>query len=260
MVKETLISWLCSGILLLRSCSDECLLYLIVVVPHSMMQAAVVRAERAARELEGVTFTPEITRLAATLWSGGDLESQPAWQRLSQDKRAKTLERISEMKRHREDTEVRGGGYKGRGGQCGSLARESSAVRPMVLPGSKLFLLWSFALLACLHGRPVTCVGLFGCLQLKECTFRPRVNKTSAQMMSDRAEALKALNVTAHDQLFQVCILPDCVQPRLLRSPHLLLGGVDEWLVLCGYLSFMHHHPLPTCPHPGRNPPAAENG
>jgi hypothetical protein len=42
-------------------------------------------------------------------------------------------------------------------------------------------------------------------LQLKECTFRPRVNKTSAHMMSDRAEALKALNVTAHDQLFQVC-------------------------------------------------------
>ena len=40
-------------------------------------------------------------------------------------------------------------------------------------------------------------------LQVRECTFRPRINRTSAAMMSDRAEALKVLNVSAHEQLFQ---------------------------------------------------------
>lgn len=50
----------------------------------SLLQAMQIKAEREAKELEGATFAPEITRLAKALWSGGDLESQPAWQRLSQ--------------------------------------------------------------------------------------------------------------------------------------------------------------------------------
>lgn len=109
---------------------------------HRKAKAATIRAERAARELEGATFTPEITRLAAALWAGDDLDAQPAWQRLSANKRNKTLERIREMKGVREQ------------------------------------------------------------MELKECTFKPRINRQSVAMMSERTLAQQMLNMTTHEQLF----------------------------------------------------------
>ncbi|GFH16201.1 PFU domain-containing protein, partial [Haematococcus lacustris] len=106
-------------------------------------KASMVRAEREARELDGVTFAPEITQLAKTLWSGGDLDAQPAWQRLSINKQAKMMERIRDLQKQREDGEMR------------------------------------------------------------QCTFKPKINRHSANLMSERSEALKVLQVSAHDQLFQ---------------------------------------------------------
>ena len=69
-------------------------------------QAEACKKEVEDRELHGVTFVPEITLLAKALWSGGDLNAQPAWQRLSVDKRAKTMEAILAMKQQREEAEV----------------------------------------------------------------------------------------------------------------------------------------------------------
>uniref|UniRef100_A0A7S0R6Y6 PFU domain-containing protein n=1 Tax=Chlamydomonas leiostraca TaxID=1034604 RepID=A0A7S0R6Y6_9CHLO len=106
-------------------------------------KAAAIRAERDAKELDGATFRPEITDLAKALWSGADLDSQPAWQRLSVNKRTKTLAAIRDMQRAREEA------------------------------------------------------------QLRECTFQPRINKTSAQLMAERSEALRVLQVTPYEQLFQ---------------------------------------------------------
>jgi len=137
-------------------------------------KAQAIREERSAKELEGATFAPEITALAKALWRGGsgELEAQPAWQRLSTSKRTKTLERIEDMRKARE------------------------------------------------HG------------ELQECTFRPRINKNSSAMMSERSETLKNLNISAHEQLFQDAIrrqqkmeelakwYPDDVtfQPQINRS------------------------------------------
>ena len=91
--------------------ASQCSSHACVLPPLSpCLQAAMVRAERSARELDGATFVPEITRLAAALWSGGDLDAQPAWARLSAPKRARALERIREMRSAREEQEVRHGG------------------------------------------------------------------------------------------------------------------------------------------------------
>ncbi|KXZ44639.1 hypothetical protein GPECTOR_64g133 [Gonium pectorale] len=38
--------------------------------------------------------------------------------------------------------------------------------------------------------------------ELAECTFKPRINKNSDALMTERAETLKALNITHHEQLF----------------------------------------------------------
>ncbi|KAF5842487.1 hypothetical protein DUNSADRAFT_6731 [Dunaliella salina] len=106
-------------------------------------RAVAERAEREARETEGATFRPEVSKLARALWSGGDLNSQACWQRLSVDKRSKTLEAIKELKANREKAE------------------------------------------------------------LDECTFKPKVNATSAALMADRSETLQMLRMSAHEQLFQ---------------------------------------------------------
>lgn len=39
--------------------------------------------------------------------------------------------------------------------------------------------------------------------QLDECTFKPKVNPTSAALMADRSETLQMLRMSAHEQLFQ---------------------------------------------------------
>lgn len=69
--------------------------------------------------------------------------SQACWQRLSVDKRSKTLEAIREMQSHREQAE------------------------------------------------------------LNECSFKPKINATSAALMADRSETLQMLHMSAHEQLFQ---------------------------------------------------------
>jgi len=40
-------------------------------------------------------------------------------------------------------------------------------------------------------------------VQLEECTFKPKVNNTSAVLMADRSETLQMLRMSAHEQLFQ---------------------------------------------------------
>lgn len=38
--------------------------------------------------------------------------------------------------------------------------------------------------------------------QLKECTFKPRINQASVVMMAERSGAQKVLQVSAHEQLY----------------------------------------------------------
>ncbi|KAF8057295.1 hypothetical protein HT031_006103 [Scenedesmus sp. PABB004] len=64
------------------------------------------RAERAAEEVSGVTFKPEISRLAQHLWSPHDIGSVPAWQRLSKAKMSKAQERLETLRREKEEAEV----------------------------------------------------------------------------------------------------------------------------------------------------------
>ena len=69
-------------------------------------QAAAVKADRQSRELQGATFKPEITALARALYSGGDYQSQPAWQRLSSQNKTRMQERLQEIKKMNEMEEV----------------------------------------------------------------------------------------------------------------------------------------------------------
>ena len=39
--------------------------------------------------------------------------------------------------------------------------------------------------------------------EVAECTFHPKIDRKSDAMMSERAETLKVLNLSHHDQLFQ---------------------------------------------------------
>ncbi len=101
------------------------------------------RAERAAQELDGATFTPGITRLAAALCAGdeaGGAQQQPAWVRLAAPRKpTRAQERLAELR----------------------AAQEQQ--------------------------------------QLEECTFRPRVDKHSAQLMAGRSAQLK---LSAYDTLY----------------------------------------------------------
>ncbi len=163
-------------------------------------QAEAQRAEKLAKELEGATFMPEITRLAAALWAGDDLDAQPAWQRLSANKRSKMLDRIREMKAAKELHEVRGSALLGWDGMglCAGCGCGMDGVRQCAQAGARSRVagagsptpLWPGGL-----RRRVTS-------QLKECTFRPRINKQSAALMADRTMAQQALNLSAHEQLF----------------------------------------------------------
>ncbi|GAX82985.1 hypothetical protein CEUSTIGMA_g10412.t1 [Chlamydomonas eustigma] len=69
-------------------------------------KAVAEQTQRESQKLQGVTFSPEITALARALCGEGDVESIPAWQRLSQQKRTKTLERLREMRSMKEKEEV----------------------------------------------------------------------------------------------------------------------------------------------------------
>ncbi len=39
--------------------------------------------------------------------------------------------------------------------------------------------------------------------ETRECTFRPKINNRSERLMNERSETLKALNLSAHEQLYQ---------------------------------------------------------
>ncbi len=39
--------------------------------------------------------------------------------------------------------------------------------------------------------------------EVAECTFKPIINRKSANMMNGRCETLRTLNLSAHEQLFQ---------------------------------------------------------
>jgi hypothetical protein len=47
------------------------------------LQAQRVKAQREAEEVAGVTFHPEISRHAQTIWGPHEVGSVPVWQRLS---------------------------------------------------------------------------------------------------------------------------------------------------------------------------------
>lgn len=51
--------------------------------------------------------------------------------------------------------------------------------------------------------------------EVQECTFHPRVNKTSAQMMAERTEALRVLQVSPYEQLFQDALRRQAKQKEL---------------------------------------------
>lgn len=64
------------------------------------VRAEAERAERHDRELDGVTFRPATTAMAARL------EMEPAWRRLSSGMRKQTLERLEEMRTAKQEAEV----------------------------------------------------------------------------------------------------------------------------------------------------------
>eukprot|EP00955_Chlamydomonas_euryale_P102712 365441-Chlamydomonas_euryale.AAC.2 len=102
---------------------------------YSTLGADALKSERAAAELDGVTFHPQITELARAL-CGADPEAPgTVWSRLSTSKRVQTLERLRDMKQQQEAAEV------------------------------------------------------------KECTFRPRIDPRSRAMMAERGDLLRSLKV-----------------------------------------------------------------
>lgn len=54
-----------------------------VLCPAVCLQAQRVKAQREAEEVAGVTFHPEISRHAQTIWGPHEVGSVPVWQRLS---------------------------------------------------------------------------------------------------------------------------------------------------------------------------------
>eukprot|EP00798_Chlamydomonas_sp_ICE-L_P002715 gene2715-12588_t len=118
-------------------------------------KADAARAEIEERELEGATWTPQITSLAQEIWihrpasaggGAGHMRSSTAWQRLST---------LGPVRRNR----------------ALEVAEESKRQKEMV--------------------------------DEAECTFQPKINRSSAVMMAERSHTLKMLQMSAHEQLFQ---------------------------------------------------------
>ncbi|KAF6256830.1 hypothetical protein COO60DRAFT_1656523 [Scenedesmus sp. NREL 46B-D3] len=65
------------------------------------------KAEKQIQEVAGVTFKPEISRLAQNLWSPLECTAAPAWQRLSRVKMTKAQERLEMLRREKEADEVK---------------------------------------------------------------------------------------------------------------------------------------------------------
>ncbi|KAG2436669.1 hypothetical protein HXX76_006197 [Chlamydomonas incerta] len=138
-----------------------------------LKRAELERRAREDKELEGVTFTPAITK--------------KAWE-LKQRERS-SLSQLMML----------GGGAAGLSldgallGGAGAAAAEEAEK-------------W-----ARLHGRGMRKSTLERLESLRqqreaaevaECTFRPRINRASDQLMSERAETLKVLNISHHEQLY----------------------------------------------------------
>lgn len=51
--------------------------------------------------------------------------------------------------------------------------------------------------------------------EVRECTFRPRINHVSDRLMSERSETLRTLKLSAHEQLFQ-----DAVRRQLKQQEY----------------------------------------
>lgn len=66
-----------------------------------------VKAQRDMEEVQGVTFHPEISRHAQTIWGPHEVGSVPVWQRLSKVKMTKAQERLEMLRREKEEAEVR---------------------------------------------------------------------------------------------------------------------------------------------------------
>eukprot|EP00879_Flechtneria_rotunda_P016181 GHRR01016925.1.p1 GENE.GHRR01016925.1~~GHRR01016925.1.p1 ORF type:complete len:770 (+),score=302.29 GHRR01016925.1:355-2664(+) len=65
------------------------------------------KAERHEQEVAGVTFKPEICRLAQNLWTPEECASVPAWQRLSKVKLTKAQERLEALRREKAEAAVK---------------------------------------------------------------------------------------------------------------------------------------------------------
>ena len=148
-----------------------------------------VHAERKSLELQGATFRPEITALARALCGEGDFQAMPAWKRLSQQKRTKTLERLQEMKHMQQLAEVRHMGWGGEGLGV-SWGREK---RTILLYTSPALIPSAF---------PSPCRPS----QVEGCTFKPVMDGRSRAMMSDREAMLREMRMSGHEQLFQDAI------------------------------------------------------
>ena len=64
--------------------------------------------------------------------------------------------------------------------------------------------------------------------ELQKCSFRPHINKRSDKLMHDRMCALRAFNMTAHDQLFQDAQRRRARQVRPRGSSPVFLRGGDR--------------------------------
>ncbi|KAG2439667.1 hypothetical protein HYH02_010549 [Chlamydomonas schloesseri] len=145
-----------------------------------LKRAELERKAREDKELEGVTFTPAITK--------------KAWE-LKQRERS-SLSQVMMM-----GMGMMGGGGGGGGGRSldGSLLSGAAAAAEEAEKWARL------------HGRGMrksTLERLEALRQQKEareveeCTFRPRINRNSDQLMSERGETLKVLNISHYDQLY----------------------------------------------------------
>eukprot|EP00878_Enallax_costatus_P029279 GHUV01031729.1.p1 GENE.GHUV01031729.1~~GHUV01031729.1.p1 ORF type:complete len:246 (+),score=86.04 GHUV01031729.1:1192-1929(+) len=70
------------------------------------------KVEKVDEEVAGVTFHPEISRLAQNLWTPQECASVPAWQRLSKVKMTKAQERLEMLRREKEEAEMRECSFK----------------------------------------------------------------------------------------------------------------------------------------------------
>lgn len=86
------------------------------------LQAQRVKAQRDMEEVQGVTFHPEISRHAQTIWGPHEVGSVPVWQRLSKGQHEGLLGCVS----CKAQTEA---GFNNRTTHCGVVSISAHSIR-----------------------------------------------------------------------------------------------------------------------------------